>query len=369
MAAGGGGEKTEEPTEKKKRDARKKGNIPKSRDLSAAALMLIAITLLKYLGPWMAHYTKIFFIKMFEEQFGVLEIPEGKEVIPYAINWFMWLALLSAPFLVLVFIGAYAVNLFQVGFLFTTEPLKLDFKKVNPVSGLKRMFSVKNVVMLVMNLAKMAVVMGVAWATVIEEVQNVLTMVEMDTAGMFIYSTDHVLSLAQKLAILLMILGYADFRYQKWKHNKDLKMTKQEIKEEFKQMEGDPMVKQKRRQKQMELAQNRMMQEVPQAEVVVRNPTHFAVAISYKTGMAAPLVVAKGKDKLAEQIIAVARENRIPTVENPPLARELYKKVEVGDQIPEELFAAVAEILASVMDVEKKSRMMQSLAGEPAPAW
>ncbi len=367
MAAGGGEEKTEEPTEKKKRDARKKGNIPKSKDFSAAAFLLVAITALKYLGPWMAHYTGIFFTKILEDEFGVLDIPEGKEIIPYMMHWFLWLAMLAAPFLAIVFFTAYVVDLFQVGFLFTTETLKLDFNKLNPVAGFKRMFAVRNLVMLAMNIAKLCAVMGVAWWTILGEVQNVLAMVEMETAGMLIYATDHVLSLAQRLAILLFALGYADWRWQKYKHNKDLKMTKQEIKEEYKQMEGDPTVKQKRRQKQMELAQQRMMQEVPQAEVVVRNPTHFAVAIRYKTEMKAPVVVAKGKDAIALKIIEVAREAKVPCVENPPLARELYKKVEIGDEVPPELYEAVAEILAFVF----KTNNSMGTAGymQPAPSY
>lgn len=366
MAAGG--ENTEEPTEKKKRDARKKGNIPKSKDLAAALLFLAAVTALKYLGPWMAERMVEFFEKMILRDMPVLPAPEGKAIMPLVLDWMLWLGMILGPFLLLMAIIAYLVHYLQVGWLVSSEMLKIDFKKLNPISGLKRMFSMRNLVMLVMNVSKLVVIMGVAWWTIIGEVSNVLTMVEMETAGMLVYSTEKVLTLAQKLAILLAILGYADFTYQKWKHNKDLKMTKQEVKEEYKQMEGDPLIKQKRRQKQMELAQSRMMQEVPQAEVVVRNPTHYAVAISYKPGMAAPLVLAKGKDRMAEKIIEIARESRVPLVENPPLARELYRKVEIGDAIPEELFAAVAEILTSVLDAEKKRKLMESMAANPAAA-
>ena len=366
--ASGGEEKTEEPTAKKMSDARKKGNIPKSKDLAAAMLFLAGLTVLKYLGPWMAYRVCDFFEKMIRVDMPALDVPEKKEIIPYAIDWFLWLGMLLGPFLIIVAAAAFLVHYYQVGFLVATEQLKIDFKKLNPISGFKRIFSMRNVVMLIMNVAKLAVIMGVAWSTVISEVQYAVGMVEMETAGMLIYATDEVIALAQKLAILLAVLGFADFQYQKWKHHKDLKMTKQEVKEEFKQMDGDPLIKQKRRQKQMEMAQQRMMAEVPQAEVVVRNPTHYAVAISYKPGMPAPVVVAKGKDKMAEKIIEAARENRVPLVENPPLARELYRKVEIGDAIPEELFAAVAEILTSVMDADKKRKMMESLAGQPVAA-
>ena len=360
--AAGGEEKTEEPTSKKKSDARKKGNIPRSKDMTAALTLLGAITLLKYIGPYMARQTIAFMVKVYEQDFADVIAPNGKEVVPFILGWFMRVGAVILPFLLLMCLVGYVVNLLQVGFLITFEQLKFNLKKLNPVAGLKRIFSTRNLVMLVMNLAKLAVVMTVAWYTVFHELQNVITMVGMETVGTFAYTTGVVLSLAQRLAILLLALGLIDFYYQKWKHNKDLKMTKQEVKEEFKQMEGDPTVKQKRRQKQMQMAMQRMMQEVPQAEVVVRNPTHFAVAISYKPGMAAPIVVAKGKDRMAEKIIEQARAAGVPLVENPPLARQLYKIVEIGDQIPEELFATVAEVLTSVMDAEKKRKMMESMA-------
>jgi flagellar biosynthetic protein FlhB len=184
----------------------------------------------------------------------------------------------------------------------------------------------------------------------------------METEGNLVYIVDRVLNLARNLALILLALGIVDFYYQKRKHHTDLKMTKQEVKEEYKQSEGNPEIKQKIRQKQREAAIKRMMGEVPQAEVVVKNPTHFAVAISYKPGMERPVVVAKGQDKLAFKIIEVARQAGVPTWENPPLARQLYKMVEVGGAIPEELFEAVAGILAAVLDAEKKKRYLAAEA-------
>ncbi|MCC8189605.1 MAG: flagellar biosynthesis protein FlhB [Planctomycetes bacterium] len=360
--AAGAEEKTEEPTAKRKKDARRKGNVAKSKDLGAALVLLAAIQILKLLGPYMARFVRDFMEKMISQSLPSLEAPEGKEIIPFAMEWAWWMLHILGPFLLFIAIAAYLANYVQIGWLVSTEQLKFDPKKLNPVSGLKRIFSAKNVVMLIMNIAKLVVVLAVGWSTVFYELQNIAAMVEMETAGTFVWTVEKVLSMAQRLAIILLILGLVDFYYQRYKHNKDLKMTKQEVKEEFKQMEGDPKIKQKRRQKQMEMAMNRMMQEVPQAEVVVRNPTHYAVAISFKLGMAAPVVVAKGKNKIAERIIETAREHRVPLVENPPLARELYKRVEVGNQIPPELFAAVAEILSSVMDAEKKRQMMRSLS-------
>lgn len=354
-------EKTEEPTAKRKQDARNKGQIAKSRDLSAACVMLAAIYLLWYLGPYVGEYMLRFIEHTYLDDAANLIAPERKEIIPYMIKWGMWLALMTAPFMVLIAFFAYAVNCAQVGFLFTTEPLKIDFNKLNPISGFKRIFSMRNVVMLAMNIAKLLVVLAVAWSYMYGEFMNSIAVVDMDTLGSLSYTTDRVLTLARNLAIILLVLGYADYRYQAWRQNEELKMTKQEIKEEFKQMEGDPKVKQKRRQKAQELAMNRMMQEVPQAEVVVRNPTHFAVAIAYKPEMPAPIVVAKGEDHLALRIIEKAEEAGVPLYQDPPLARLLYRDVDVGQAIPAELFQTVANILGAVMDMEKKKRYQQTI--------
>jgi flagellar biosynthetic protein FlhB len=362
----GAGEKTEQPTSKKRRDARREGNIAKSRDLAAAMQLVGAIALLRYGGWFMAERAYRFTVRIMEEEFPFLAVPEGKEILAHALNWLLGLIIIIAPFLALMALLAYLANYYQVGFLFTTKPLKMKFSKLNPLNGLKKVFNARNVVMLLMNMAKLAVVLPVAWHTVIGELGNVMILMDMEPVGMFAYSTRTALDLALKLAVVLFILGVADFWYQKRKHTESIKMTKQEVKEEYRQMEGDPKVKQKRRQIQMQQAMRRMMGEVPQAEVVVRNPTRFAVALSYKPEMSAPVVVAKGREKLAQRIIDVAREAGVPTVENPPLARQLYKLVAVGDPIPQQLFAAVAEILATVMNAEKRRKMRNPFQGSAA---
>lgn len=357
MPANDAGEKTEEPTAKKLRDARERGNVPKSKDLSAAIEMIGAILILKYCGWFMAEYAYDFTLRVLTIDLPTLEVPHGKEILPYFFDWMLWLAIISMPFMLLICAASAIANLIQIGFMFTTEPLKLNLNKLNPISGFKRMFSIKNIVMLIMNLAKLGILMPIAWLTILDELETVMVMIEMEAPGTFLYMTRAVLDLALKLACILFVLGVADFWYQRKKYIEELKMTKQEVKEEYKQMEGDPKVKQKRRQIQMQQAMQRMMGEVPQAEVVVRNPTHFAVAISYKPGMEAPTVVAKGKDKIAEKIIALARESGVPTYEDPPLARELYKSVEVGDPIPVHLYQVMAKIIESVMSAEKREAM------------
>ncbi len=361
MPANDAGEKTEEATPKKLNDARYKGNVPKSRDLSGAVELIGAIVMLKLGGWFMAEYMYGFTNRLLTFDMPYRPIPYGKEILPYALDWMVWIVIILAPFMFLICIVAAAANIYQVGFLFATEPLKLNFNKLNPVSGMKRIFSAKNIMMLVMNIAKLCIIMPVAWNTIINELETIMIMLDMETPGTFTYMTDVVLDLALKLAIILFILGYADFWYQKRNYLKEMRMTKQEVKEEYKQMEGDPKVKQKRRQIQMQQAMERMMNEVPQAEVVVRNPTHFAVAVSYKPEMPAPVVVAKGKDKVAERIIAAAREARVPLYEDPPLARELYRTVEVGEQIPTHLYEAMAKIIESVMSAEKREAMRRHL--------
>ena len=360
--AAGGEEKTEEPTAKKKSDARKRGNIAKSRDMTAALELLAAIYTLRYIGPAMGGRMGRFMERMLEHDMPKLAIPVGKEILPYAMDWGGQMFIMLLPFLALACVAAYVANCFQVGFLVSFEQVKLNPGKLNPVAGLKRVFSARNLVALAMNMAKLSLVLAVSWWVMTMEFRNVFSLLEMETRGTLLYITDRTLDLARNLALILLALGIGDYCYQKHKHHNDLKMTKQEVKEEFKQSEGDPQVKSKIRQKQREAAIKRMMHEVPQAEVVVRNPTHYAVAISYKPGMEAPVVVAKGKDKVAERIIEAAREARVPMVENPPLARQLYKMVEVGDPIPEELFKTVAEVLAQVMDNEKKMRFKEALA-------
>ncbi|MCC8180652.1 MAG: flagellar biosynthesis protein FlhB [Planctomycetes bacterium] len=354
-------EKTEQPTEHKRRKTRERGQFAKSKDLSSAVELLGAVSALRYMGGYFGNYMVSMAYQVMTDDFALTPAPDGKELIPYVIKIGMWLGLILLPFLFLVVLLALLANWYQVGLQFSTHPLRLNFNKLNPIAGFKRIFSGKAIVMLVMNIAKLAVIVGVAWGTIQSEFMNSLGMIDMETIGGIYYSTDKVLALAQRLAIILLVLGFADFQYQKYSHTKSIKMTKQEVKEEFKQMEGDPKIKAQRRRRQMEIAMQRMMSEVPQAEVVVRNPTHFAVAISYKPDMPAPRVIAKGKDKVAEKIIAIARESRVPLVENPPLARELYKRVEIGDEIPEELFKAVAQLLASVMNEERKRQMMRSM--------
>lgn len=366
MPDGPAGEKTELPTPKRLRDAREKGNVPKSKDLSGALELIGAVVLLKYGGWYMAHHMRSFTTKVIAQDMASLDIPQGKEIIPYAIDWCMNMGVIIVPFMVALCFVAYVANFVQIGWLVTSEPLKLNLGKLNPVAGFKRMFSVKNLVMLAMNLAKLVVIASIAWLTVRAELEKVIVLVEMEPAGIFAYMTNAVLNLALQLACLLFILGVADYWYQKHKHTDELKMTKQEVKEEYKQMEGDPKVKAKRRQIQMQQAMKRMMKEVPEAEVVVRNPTHYAVAISFNETMTLPVVVAKGKNKIAEKIIEEAKKARVPLVENPPLARELYKQVEVGDAIPEQLFAAVAEILAMVMSSDKKQKFLRSYQSKAA---
>ena len=243
----------------------------------------------------------------------------------------------------------------QVGALFTMETLKPQFSKLNPFNGIKRIFSIRGIVELIKALLKIIVVGVVAWQSLRGEERNIVKLMDMDlTAGaVYIFST--AMDIAIKICVMMVIIGILDFGYQWWQYEKDLKMSKQEIKEEYKEMEGNPEIKQKIRQKQREASMRRMLSDVPKADVIITNPTHYAIAIQYDVKKApAPIVIAKGQDFLAQRIKEVANENRIEIVENKPLAQALYKAADIGQQVPPELYQAVAEILAFVYQLKGK---------------
>lgn len=243
----------------------------------------------------------------------------------------------------------------QTRFLFVTEPLKPKFSRMNPISGLKKLFSLKGVVELIKNLLKIAVLAAIMYNNIIENMGLIAKLFDTSASTAFVYTVSTVYSICMTIAGVFLGIGLADFLYQWWEYNKNIKMTKQEIKEEYKQMEGDPQIKGAIKQKQRQMAQMRMMQDVPKADVVVRNPTHIAVAIQYDAEkFRAPKVIAKGADLLAQRIVDVAEENKIPMTENKPLARALYSEVKLGAEIPATFYTEVAEILAWVYDIQGK---------------
>ncbi|MBE6099037.1 MAG: flagellar biosynthesis protein FlhB [Anaerovibrio sp.] len=347
------GEKTEEPTAKRKADARKKGQVGRSQEVNAAFVLLVGFLILRLLGgnavaEIMNYSTYVF---------GNLNQDINEEsIMQMFIAMIILLAKTSMPLMVFIMIIGLAMNIAQVGFMFTTEQLQFNPGKLSPISGIKRMFSKRSLVELVKSLIKIVIIGYFVFSYLSEEIFQIPKLIYMDLIAGLMKMSDSIFTLAFKIIGVFMIMAFLDYAYQKWQNTQDLKMSKQEVKEEFKQQEGDPKIKGKIRQKQRQMAMARMMQEVPKADVIVTNPTHFAVALKYESGMSAPVVIAKGQDLVAQKIKTIAKENRVPIVENKPLARAIYASVEVGGLIPHELYKAVAEVLAYVYRLKHKNR-------------
>jgi flagellar biosynthetic protein FlhB len=260
----------------------------------------------------------------------------------------------ALPVMMIIAIISLAANLLQVGFVFSFEPLMPQLDRINPISGFQRLFSLRSLVELVKSLCKIAIIGYFVYRFIAREIVQVPQLISADLADSLRVSSGLIVDLALEIGAVILVLAALDYFYQWWEHTKSLKMSKQEVKEEFKQTEGNPQIKGKIKERQRAMAMRRMMQEVPKATAVITNPTHFAVAIRYDKSMSAPEVVAKGQDFLAERIKQVARENRVTVVENKPLARALYATVEVGETIPQELYQAVAEVLAYVFRLKRR---------------
>ncbi len=357
------GEKTEEPTQRRLDDMRRQGNVAKSKDLGAALVLLGSVLYFRAMGGYFRDYLMSFMTRIFMFDLDGLMPPEGKEIIPYALQWLQALAFILLPFMLGLFVLAYIVNVLQTGFVFAEEAIKLDLNKINPVSGLSNLFQLKKLMELVMNMAKLLVVGAVVYVTMRQRVPEAGALAHLDPRQILSHGAGAIIDMMLRLAIVLVILALLDLIYQRWQYIRDARMTKQEVKEENRSMEGDPQIKSRRRQVQLQLARQRMMQEVPEAEVVIRNPTHFAVAIRYKPEMEAPVVVAKGMDHIAKKIIDAAMRAGVPIWQDPLLARELYNKVEVGAPIPPELFQTLAEVLAHVLKGEKLAQYQNAFAG------
>jgi len=348
----GGGEKTEKATPKKREDARKKGQVLKSTEVNTAVTMVAMFAALALFGGAIVSAVKEVLTRYFSTHLGdklnEYTIPALINEAIRALFGALWPLLLTA-----VAVGV-AINLVQVGFLFTAKTIRPKFSKINPLQGFKRIFSLRSLVELVKSVLKISVVGYVVYSEYMNRFGSFPNLMSygVEAGGRAIF--DMCMALALKASVALAAIGAADYMYQWYDYEKNLKMSKQEVKDEYKQIEGDPQIKGKIKQKQREISAMRMMQAVPEADVVITNPTHYAVALKYDDKVAAaPVVVAKGKDKLAEKIRDRAREATVEVVENKPIARALYLSAEVGQQIPEDLYQAVAEILAYVYNLRR----------------
>ena len=354
MAEQEGQEKTEVPTEKKRRESREEGQVAFSKELSSAALLAGIVLTLVATSPVILDAMRQLMSQIFRDlaQSEELSIDSiftlSGEILSIILPAF-------APFAaVIIFVGIFA-SVLQVGVMITFKAISPKFNKISPLTGLKRLFSSQSLADFLKSMAKLIIVGFVGYLTYIDKITELNGLSVSTPESILIYNFTVVAEVAGKIVLALVAIAIFDYFYQRWHHEQQLMMTKQEVKDETKQTEGDPQLKARIRQIQREMSNARMMQEVPKADAVIVNPTHFSVAILYdRDVMSAPEVIAKGADHLALRMRTVARENNVPILERPELARDLYANVEIGDDIPERFYKAIAEILAFVYRLRKR---------------
>ncbi len=352
-----GGERTEKATPKKRKDAREKGQVRKSTEIVTAVMMLIMFGYLSLAGGdiWKAMCEAV------ENCFKTWAIAGNDGVTAGSIGNILLEATIvfikaSLPAMLVAFMAALVTNVVQVGFLFSTKALAPKMERLNPLKGLKRMFSLQTLFQLVKAIAKIIVIGVVAYSQYMNAVTKFGLMAGTNLMASVTAMGSIIVDAGFAIGFALLIIAAIDYVYQWFKYEKDLKMTKYEVKMEYKQLEGDPQIKGRIKQKQRQMATMRMMQAVPQADVVITNPTHYAIALKYDDTVApAPIVVARGADALARRIKEIARESKVEIVENKPVARALYEMCGLNDQVPQELYQAVAEILAEVYKMKNRA--------------
>lgn len=348
--------KTEPATQRRKEQARKKGQVLHSPEITAAVVLTVAFLSFQLFGTYIYNNILALITKVFTVYIKNNDIFDMATFSAFSIEILIIFFKIVGPIILTIVVAGLAINYAQVGVMFTTETLAFNIERIiNPMNGLKRMFSIRTVAELVKSIAKIIVVGVVVFLYIKGEVNNILSLMDLETASMMKYYASLVFNVGIRICVTFIILGLFDYLFQWWQYEKNLRMSKQEIKDEYKETEGNPEVKSKIREKQRAMSMRRMMQEVPKADVVITNPTHFAVAIRYDVNVSsAPIVIAKGQDYVAQRIKEIAKENKVEIVENKPLARTLYDTVDVGESIPPELYQAVAEILAFVYSLRGK---------------
>ncbi len=340
-------EKTEQATPKKQRESREEGQVVHSKEISSALVLLGAVIAFYAAGSWMVH-RMAGVMQRFLGGMGAISL-KNDSLQALVIGVMKDFALIVLPVMLAALVLGVAASVFQVGFTISTKSLFPKFSKLNPVQGIGRMFSLRSSVDVVKALAKILVLGGLAYSLIKGQTQALPLLIQMDVMDIWAYIGTVSLRICLYTFLAMAAIASLDYLFQWWQHQKDLRMTKQEIKEESRQTEGDPKVKSRIRSIQLEMSRRRMMEGVPGATVVITNPTHLAIALKYDSkDMQAPRVIAKGAGFIAEKIREIARSNRIPVVENKPLARALFKSADVGAYIPLEMYRAVAEILAYV---------------------
>lgn len=356
---GPGGEKTEPASSKKLEDARKEGNVAKSREIVNAVCLIVSFYFLKTMvgniGISMMELYTMLYERIPTYATGTEEITMNSAVLIIG-EMVKQMIEIILPFLLIGFVMSFLMEAIQIKWMVTAKPLKPKLGNLNPVKGVKRVFSKQSL----MNLLKsvgVSMICAVVVFSAMGDIHNMLfNLYHLDFLDAIISIGEFIFDIALQISGIYLIVGLADFAFQRWKFKEDMKMTKQEVKDEYKNQEGDPKVKSQQKARMRQASMRRMMQELPKADVVITNPTHYAVALMYDTKVAnAPIVIAKGEDYLAQKIKEKARESKIEIVENKPLARALYSSVEINEEVPEELYQAVAEVLAYVYSLKNKT--------------
>lgn len=348
------GDKTEDPTPRRRQEAREQGNIPRSADLTAAVLLISMLMLLKNFGPGLVDGLRAFVIEMLSA--ASLADISGADVGVQIFRGVVTAGKALMPMFIGVFVVAVIINVLQVGLFFNLKKLQPNLAALNPIKGLSKLLGKSHtLVQLGMNLLKLSLVSCVAYSAVHGRIEQIISVQGLSFSQIFALGAEVVYSIGMRIGVLLLVLAIIDYAYQRFRTERDLKMSKQEVRDEMRRMEGDPKIKGRRRQIAIQIATQRLKKDVPTADVVITNPTEFAIALKYDTGaMHAPRVIAKGQGFMAARIREIAIAHGVPILERKPLARALYKLVDVGQEIPEQFYAAVAEILAYVYELSGK---------------
>jgi len=354
-----GGDKTEEPTPHRMREAREKGQIAKSKEVTTAVLLLFSFSIFRYAGPFMFRELTTMITTIYNFIPNVHEFSLGfvAGVLLIAIRGF---AFVVAPIFGVVFVAALITEALQTGFASSMDPLSPKIERLNPLEGFKKIFSMQGFVELIKSVLKIFIVFYIAWSLILKEIPKITILIYRQPWDAIVLGGTIAYTIAIRVGIFYIIVAILDYLYRRWEFMRNLRMTKQEVKEEYKRLEGDPMVKQRMRDLQRQAAYQRMMGQVPQADVVVTNPTHVAVALKYQAPkMKAPQLLAKGQRKVAEEIKRIAEAAGIPIVENEPLARSVFRTTKIGQGVPPELYQAIAEVLAYVYRLKREKMAKQ----------
>ena len=346
-------DKTEEPTPKKKKDARKQGNIAKSAEVNKAMTFIAILVVIYMMSGSIISELQGFIVNILSGDFSMTMNDNTIRILMFKVMMSFMKIVLPISLIIMVF--GILGSLIQTGLFFSMESLKPKFSKLNPLTGLKNMFSMKAIVNLIKSMVVICIMIYLGYSFMSKNFEGIIKSGDIYLPYLFNIVLDLIKSILTSITLAVAVVAALDYGYEKFSHKKGLKMTKQEVKEEYKQMEGDPHIKGKIKQKQRQMANQRMMQAVPSSTVIVTNPTHISIAIRYEQGKdTTPIVVAKGVDEVAFRIREIAKSHDIPIIENVPLARLIYKEVDIDQEIPEEMYKAVAEVLVAVYKIKNK---------------